>query len=58
LDEPFSSLDIQMREEARALVKSVIQKRKIPTILITHDARDLEVLADRVDHIREGRLVR
>jgi sulfate transport system ATP-binding protein/putative spermidine/putrescine transport system ATP-binding protein len=56
LDEPFSSLDIQLREEARALVKKVIQKRNIPTVLITHDSRDLEVLADRVDQIRAGRL--
>lgn len=57
LDEPFSSLDIQMREDARQLVKTVIKKRNIPTILITHDTRDLEVLADRVDQIRSGRLV-
>jgi sulfate transport system ATP-binding protein/putative spermidine/putrescine transport system ATP-binding protein len=57
LDEPFSSLDVQMREEARTLVKSVIQKRNIPTILVTHDARDLEVLADRVDRIHAGKLV-
>jgi len=44
LDEPFSSLDIQMREDARQLIKTVIKKRNIPTILITHDTRDLEVL--------------
>jgi ABC-type sulfate/molybdate transport systems ATPase subunit len=57
LDEPFSSLDIQLRDEARELVSSVIEKRRIPTILITHDARDLEVLADRVDEIRNGQLI-
>lgn len=57
LDEPFSSLDIQMREEARELIKTVIKERNIPTILITHDTRDLEVLADRVDRIENGRLV-
>lgn len=57
LDEPFSSLDIQMREDARQLIKSVIKKRNLPTILITHDTRDLEVLADRVDQIRDGRLL-
>ena len=57
LDEPFSSLDVQLREEARTLVKSVIAKRKIPTVLITHDARDLEVLADRVDQIRAGKII-
>lgn len=56
LDEPFSSLDIQLREDARALVKSVIQKRQIPVLLITHDNRDLEVLADRIDYIDNGHL--
>jgi ABC-type sulfate/molybdate transport systems ATPase subunit len=57
LDEPFSSLDVQLREEARALVKSVITERKIPTILITHDQRDLDSLATKVSFIRDGQLV-
>lgn len=57
LDEPFSSLDVQTRDGARRLVKSVIVQRKIPTILVTHDAQDLEVLADRVDRIQDGHLV-
>lgn len=57
LDEPFSSLDVELRDDARALVRSIIDKRRIPTILVTHDQRDLEVLADRVDRIRDGHLV-
>lgn len=57
LDEPFSSLDAQLREEARDLIRGVIFKSKIPTILVTHDQRDLDVLADRVTQIREGHLV-
>jgi ABC-type sulfate/molybdate transport systems ATPase subunit len=57
LDEPFSSLDIQLRDDARRLVKSVISERKIPTLLVTHDKSDLDALADRVDRIHDGRLV-
>lgn len=57
LDEPFSSLDMQLRDEARRLVKSVISARSIPTILVTHDQSDLEALADRVVQIRNGRMV-
>jgi sulfate transport system ATP-binding protein/putative spermidine/putrescine transport system ATP-binding protein len=57
LDEPFSSLDVQLRDEARELVRRIIKKRGIPTLLITHDNKDLEVLADRVDRIEQGKLI-
>ena len=46
LDEPFSSLDKEIREEARQLVKSVIKDLEIPTLLITHDSDDIRALAD------------
>jgi sulfate transport system ATP-binding protein/putative spermidine/putrescine transport system ATP-binding protein len=57
LDEPFSSLDSELRAEARTLVRTVIERRKIPTLLITHDEEDLRALAQAVVKIREGRLV-
>ncbi|MES2965197.1 MAG: ATP-binding cassette domain-containing protein [Bdellovibrionota bacterium] len=57
LDEPFSALDANLRQEARALVKRVIEREKIPTVLITHDPEDLGVLATRVTQLQGGRLV-
>ena len=57
LDEPFSSLDAELRVEARALVRKVIDKLAIPTLLITHDEGDLQALATSVVKIRDGRLV-
>ncbi len=57
LDEPFSALDEELKVEARALVKSVIERHQIPTLLITHDPRDLEALATSVTQIRNGRIV-
>jgi len=57
LDEPFSSLDSQMREEARGLVAHVVKRLAIPTLLVTHDQEDLKALADSVVKIKEGRLV-
>ena len=56
LDEPFSALDADLRSEARALVRSVIEREGIPTVLITHDPEDLKVLATRVSKIRDGRV--
>lgn len=56
LDEPFASLDIQLREQMYALLRA-IQKRHHTTILmITHDFRDALSLADQIFHLKEGRL--
>ncbi len=57
LDEPFSSLDSQMREEARTLVARVVKRLAIPTLLVTHDQEDLKALADSVVKIKDGKLV-
>ncbi|KHD89731.1 MAG: thiamine ABC transporter ATP-binding protein [Bdellovibrio sp. ArHS] len=56
LDEPFSALDQELREESRKLLKRVIETEKIPTLLVTHDPRDMEVLANKVTKIRGGQI--
>ena len=40
LDEPFSKLDLDMREEIRSFVFSSICKRDIPALMVTHDPSD------------------
>lgn len=57
LDEPFSALDEALKDEARALIKSIIAKHKIPTLLITHDRRDLDVLANKVYELNNGKII-
>jgi len=57
LDEPFSSLDAELRAEARALVKRVIEKFQFPTLLITHDEEDIKAMASAVVRLKSGRLV-
>jgi sulfate transport system ATP-binding protein/putative spermidine/putrescine transport system ATP-binding protein len=57
LDEPFSSLDHELKVEARALVRKVIDKFSLPTLLITHDENDLQALAQHIVKIRDGRLL-
>lgn len=57
LDEPFSALDEELREESRRLVRSLIEEAGIPALLITHDRRDVEVLGDHVHRIENGRLI-
>ena len=58
LDEPFSSLDESLKQDARKMIKKVISKKKIPTVLITHDQRDVDELADKVTEIKDGRLIK
>lgn len=54
LDEPFSALDANLRQESRKLVKDLIAREGIPTVLVTHDKEDVEFLADKVSYIRDG----
>ncbi len=57
MDEPFSSLDESLKSEARLYVKNLLFSTGTPGLLITHDERDLDVLADHVTKIDRGRLV-
>jgi ABC-type sugar transport system ATPase subunit len=57
LDEPFSALDADLRRDARQLVKAIVSEYKVPTLLVSHDAADIEALANQVTRISNGRLV-
>jgi sulfate transport system ATP-binding protein/putative spermidine/putrescine transport system ATP-binding protein len=57
LDEPFSALDQELRQESRNLIRRVIEQEKVPTLLVTHDPMDVEVLATRVSTLKDGQLV-
>lgn len=56
LDEPFSALDEELRQEARQLVKDLLAREKIPALLITHDQRDVDFLASKQYRINNGHL--
>ncbi len=45
LDEPFSKLDVAMREEFRSFVFAHVRERGLPTLLVTHDPADAEAAA-------------
>ncbi|MBL7546030.1 MAG: ATP-binding cassette domain-containing protein [Bdellovibrionaceae bacterium] len=57
LDEPFSALDEELKQESRELVKNFIKEQNIPVLLITHDRRDVDFLGDKIFEIKAGRLV-
>ena len=48
LDEPFSGLDIVMKDSIAKAIFSFVEKNKIPVIYITHDLYDACAYANRV----------
>lgn len=57
LDEPFSSLDEDLREEMRRLVLSLHREHRMTTVLVTHDQQEALSMADRVAMMFSGRVV-
>lgn len=54
LDEPFSSLDAELRVRLREDVRKVIAKAGITAIMVTHDQEEALSMASRVAILREG----
>ena len=48
LDEPFNRLDATLRGEIRAFVFDHARERRLPALLVTHDAADAEAAGGRV----------
>lgn len=57
LDEPFSALNAALREEMREWVGILQQELNIPLLLVSHDSRDTERLADEVWTMQQGQLL-
>ncbi len=57
LDEPFSSLDADLRERLGREVHEILRERDVATLLVTHDQNEAFSLADHIGVMREGRLL-
>ncbi len=57
LDEPFGSLDAQLRASLRGEVRDLLVELGTTTVLVTHDREEAMELADRLVVMREGRVV-
>lgn len=55
LDEPFANLDKQLHESMRTLIMDLQSSFETSIILVTHDAMDAFVMADKVVVMDEGR---
>ena len=57
LDEPFSSLDPELRDALRCELARLQRTLHVTTVYVTHDQGDAAILADRVVEMRAGRIV-
>ena len=56
LDEPFSALDAELRNELRSEVVALLRKQGTTAILVTHDREEALVSSDKVVLMREGKI--
>jgi molybdate transport system ATP-binding protein len=56
LDEPLAALDVGARREVRAFLRSYLARLALPTIIVTHDAKDAAALGHRVAVLERGRV--
>lgn len=58
LDEPFSSLDEQVRKLVRKMIKEVCREFDCPILLVTHDREDVYDLATKVTELEQGQIIK
>jgi molybdate transport system ATP-binding protein len=56
LDEPLHALDPGARREVRRFLRSYLERLELPSIVVTHDSRDVAALADRVAVLERGQV--
>jgi iron(III) transport system ATP-binding protein len=56
LDEPFSGLDVDLREQLAREVRGILQRDGVTAILVTHDQYEAFAMADRIGVLGDGSL--
>jgi len=57
LDEPFSGLDLQLRDQVRDDTLALMKRAGTATLMVTHDPSEAMQMADRIAMMRAGVLV-
>lgn len=57
MDEPFSNLDVVLRESLAMSVRDILKRTNTTAILVTHDQNEAFALADKVGVMKDGRLI-
>ena len=57
LDEPFSNMDVELREQLAREIRNILKQENITAILVTHDQNEAFAMADLICVMHEGRIV-
>jgi iron(III) transport system ATP-binding protein len=56
LDEPFSNLDVGLRERLSVEVREILKREGSTAVLVTHDQNEAFAMADEIGVMHEGRI--
>lgn len=56
LDEPFASVDPDLRSKMRAELKQILKRTSVTAVFVTHDQEEAFLVADRVAIMNNGRI--
>jgi len=54
LDEPFSNLDNELKDQIREEVREILKKSNITAIIVTHDTKDALSISDNIAILKSG----
>ena len=57
LDEPFSNMDVELREQLAREVRSILKQENKTAVLVTHDQNEAFAMADRICVLNEGSIM-
>lgn len=56
LDEPFSNLDVELRESLGLEIRDLLRRLAMPALLVTHDQHEAFSIADKIGVMHQGRI--
>lgn len=56
LDEPLSAMDVRTQVAMRRKLRETVHQCRVPSIIVTHDLRDVACIGDRVCLLENGRI--
>jgi iron(III) transport system ATP-binding protein len=57
LDEPFSNLDVELRERLALDIRRVLEQQGTAAVFVTHDQHEAFLLGERIGVMNQGRLL-
>jgi iron(III) transport system ATP-binding protein len=56
LDEPFSNLDVELRERLGTEIRALLRHLRMPALMVTHDQHEAFAMADKIGVMHDGKI--